>query len=257
MAYYYFQIDGESTTFDIDTEAINFQLPDVERNIEKVDLFTDGSFIKGNSNFLSGEITFSKKITQSENDYTTWGALRNAVMRWLSLPKYKVLYFYIVDTLGASYRQRVYPISKGGESYTSIRISDECSFTFQMEKGYFEKFATTSRVKTLTTTTLELMSVNNAGALRVSPLFTFIPTANFNLFQIELAEGYGFRLETSFYIDDEITYDCATGIATINSSEITGILSYGSIFDLEPGNNTLYIYATTGALTVSYNERYI
>lgn len=260
MAYYYLQVSGEGTTFDIDTEAIQITFPGVSRAFSKSDLFSDGSAIFGSGAFQTGKIIFTKKFKKSGTG-TAWNSLRTAVMRYLGLPKWKILYFYLVESTGiVTMRVRVWPISRGDEQYSSLVISNEMSFAFQMEKAYFEEVTETSTTKVLTTSApgvYETLTVTNNGIINTPPVIKFTPSVACSLFQVELATDYGFRLESSFLAGVEITYDCRTGMATVGGLTVNGILTAGSVFTLEPGTNTLYIYAAAGAFEVEHYERFI
>jgi phage-related protein len=127
-----------------------------------------------------------------------------------------------------------------------------------MVDGYFENTTASTTSRTLTTDTLEVMSVDNDGVLTAPPIITLTLTATCDLFQVEIGDGYGFRLEyTTWQIGDVLTYNCGTGVFTVNGNIETGLLTAGSVFELSPGTNTLYIYGAAGTLTVSINERFI
>jgi len=260
MAYYYFKIDGEAQTLDIDTEAISINFPSPARSWEKIDLANNSAYIRGDGSFITSEISFMKKFTQnaSTTATTAWNSFRAAIMRWLSVSRYKTLYFYIVSGDGDTLRARVVPSKSSGESYRSLNISSEITMTFIMVDGFFEKVTATTTTKTLISSTLETQVVNNLGVISTPPIFTLTLTATCDLFQVQLGEDYGFRLEFSTWSSGNvISYNCRNGVLTVNGNIETGLLTAGSVFNLEPGNNTLYIYAAQGSLDISINERYL
>jgi len=256
MSYYYFQIDGESDQLVLDTTAIDMTLPDISRAFEKIELFNNSAYITGDGNFRSGELSFTARYRKG-TDNTAWNTLRYAVARWIGLPRTKSLYFYIVDSDGTTFRTRVYPAGYNGESYRTLGISGDVTFRFIMRDGYYEKQTATTTSQTLTTDTLELMTVTNSGLLPAPPLIEYVPSTTATQLQVSIAEGYGFQLTGSWSSGTVLQYDCKTGKAYVDGNETTGLLASGSIFTLAPGSNTLYIYADEGEIEVSINERYI
>lgn len=260
MAYYYFKVDGEASTLDIDTEAIEVILPSPSRSWEKVDLANNSAYIRGDGSFIASEISFVKRFKKVDSSTAThaWHSLRAAVMRWLSVSRYKTLYFYIVDGDGNTLRARVVPSAASGESYRSLNISNDMTMTFIMVDGYFERTTATTTTKLLISTTLETQVVTNNGVIAAPPTLTLTLTDTCDLFQVQLGEDYGFRLEyTSWVSGDVLSYNCRNNTLTVNGNIETGLLTAGSPFNLEPGDNTLYIYGAPGSLDISINERYL
>jgi len=136
-------------------------------------------------------------------------------------------------------------------------MTDDITFSFQMETAYFQNIDDTSSTLSPASTAMETLSVTNSGILSTPPIITFTPSVAFTLLQVEIASGYGFRLESSFNAGQEIIFDCQTGIVTIQGEEVTGIQTGGSSFSLPSGTSTLNIYACQGALEVSWFERFI
>lgn len=260
MAYYYFKVDGEASTLDIDTEAIEVILPAPSRSYEKVDLANNTAYIRGDGSFIASTISFVKRFTKKSSESSThaWNSLRAAVMRWLSVSRYKTLYFYIVDGDGNTLRARVVPSGASGESYRSLNASSEITMNFLMVDGFFERTTASTTSKLLISSTLETQVVTNNGVIAAPPILTLTLTDICDLFQVQLGEDYGFRLEyTTWASGDVISYNCKNGVLTVNGNIETGLLTNGSIFNLEPGDNTLYIYGAPGTLDISINERYL
>lgn len=265
MAYFYLSSAGLDN-LELDQNVINITLPDLSRQYNAENLFSDGAVITGNGSIIPGQITFSMifhrkyKISGTWTTYlTAFNAFRNSVMRYFGLARYLPVYFNMVDASGNTLRQQVYPITKSGESYQyGAAISGETSFTFQMAKSYFYNTAAASSTYTVLSTGQEIFSVVNNGALSVAPMFSFVPSTGFTSFQIQLYYGnYGFTLGATFLTGQTITFDCSTGIVTQNGNVVAGIQSAGSIFNIPTGTVTMYITACPGTLTTSYNERYV
>lgn len=256
MSYFYFQVDGEVDQLILDTNAIEMNLPGISRNYEKIELFNNTAYITGSGNFKSSELTFTARYRKGTYN-TAWNDLRYAITRWIGITKRKALYFYIVDSNGDTFRTRVYPQSYGTESYRTINISNDISFSFFMKDGYYEKVTASSTTTTLTGTTVETLNVTNNGLLPVPPLIEFTPSATATQLQVTTNEGYGFKIEGSWSSGTIIQYDCKTSNVYINGNITAGLQTAGSVFTLEPGTSTLYIYAQAGDFEVSINERYI
>lgn len=264
MAYYYLSSTGLSN-FELDTNVVNLSFSGIERNYEAVKLFSDGSLIKGNGSIGARTINISQKFKKvytisgiRYDDNTTWNDYRYQLMTYMGLAKYQIVYFNIVDSNGNTLRQRVYPLNSGDESYSSINISSDVSFAFQMEKAYFYNVTASSNTYTLTSSDQELFSVVNNGVIPVAPMFTYTPTGAETSIQIQLFYGnYGFTLASTFNAGEPVTFDCGTGEITQNGNVVTGIQTEGSIFLIPPGTVQLYITAGAGTLLTTYNERYI
>lgn len=260
MAYYYLKADGSADTLDIDTHFTNIIFPNPSRSWEKVNLSNNQAYYKGDGSFIADQITLVKKfsIRESSGSATAWSAFRAEVMRWLAISRYKTLYIYVVTGDGKTLRARIVPAGASGESYQNLSLSSEVSITFNMVDGFFENTTATTTTKVLTTDSLETQVVTNNGVIAAPPIITLTLTAGCDLFQVQLGEDYGFRLEyTSWVSGDVVSYNCKTGVLTVNGNIETGHLTSGSIFDLEPGDNTLYIYGAAGTLDISINERYL
>ena len=256
--YYYIQIgDDNGTVFNLDSNAIQIGMPGITRNYSQIPLFNDGSFIVGQGNLVSGSITFDKTFRAGKDDKTAWNTLRQNVMKLMGTPKWTDVWFYIVDANMRVMKAKVYPLSTSGEGYSTFRISDTVTFTLMMEKGYFEAVDDTTYSKTLTSKDLTQLYVTNSGSVSVAPVIEFISTINFTLFQVQMAIGYGFRIETTFNIGDDIIFDCSTGQLTINGIKRNNYQTAGSSFQLPTGQSILSIIATSGTFSIKWNERFI
>jgi len=256
MSYFYLQIDGEADQLVIDTNARTLSLPGQSRQFSLIPMFHDGGIISGMGSFIPGIISFSvvyKKGTGS----IAFNSARYALTKWLGVPKFKTLYFYIVDNDGNILRQRCYPVGSGNENYSTFGISDTIEFRFQLEKPYFENTTASTTNYTATSNGIEPFTIINNGQLETPPLFTFTPTGALASLTIQLTEGYGFELTSSFGAGEPITYDCKDSSITVNGEIVTGIQTDGSTFNMPPGTNVLYITAGAGALVTSINERYL
>lgn len=256
--HYYLQVDGSASILDIDNNFMEVIFPKASRIWEKIELANNQAHYRGEGSFSPDQISIIRKFKKNDSTTATtaWNSFRATIMRWISVSRFKTLYFYIVDGDGVTLRARVIPSGTSGESYSSLIVSSPVTMSFLMVDGFFEKTTATTTTKTLTTSTIETQVVTNSGALPAPPTFTLTLSAVCDLFQVQLGEDYGFRLEYSTWQPgDVISYNCRNGQLTVNGNIETGLLVSGSIFDIEPGDNTLYIYGAPGVLDISINER--
>lgn len=255
MATLWLAVEGEGTTYSIDDNIVSVAITARQRGYEQINQFRNGAYISGAGQFAPGSLILERNYKKSGSG-NVWNSLRNALLYYLTIPFYKKLYIYRVDSSGVETRARIVPASIGGEKYTSYAISEMNSFEFYFMDAYWQRTSATSQAQTLTSTTLEIVTVNNVGTYDVYPQIQMVPTSTMSTFQIQLAEGYGFTLTQSVTSGQTLIYNCADSTITLNGNAITGIQTAGSTFSLAPGSNTLYVYAQAGTLTISYNERY-
>jgi len=255
MATLWLAIEGEATTYVIDNNIVSVSFSDRSRGYSQIEQFRNGSYISGSGQFKPGILTLEKKYTKTGSG-NAWNTARENILYFLTIPFYKKLYIYRVDSNGVETRARIVPSVVGSEKYNSYAISEMNAFQFYFVDAYWMATTGYSQDQTLTSTTLEIMSIINSGVFEVYPQIQMIPTSTMSTFQIQLSEGYGFKLTQSITAGQTLIYNCADSSITIDGNSITGIQTAGSTFALAPGTNSLYIYAQEGTITVSYNARF-
>jgi hypothetical protein len=264
MTYFYLSSEGTVglNDFLLDQNIIDITLPNLDRNYQAIDKFSDGCIIDGEGSLKSAQISFNMQFRTKHDSISYANAFnfyRNSIMRYFGVSKNQIIYFNRVNADGTIHRQRIYPFNKSSENYQyGAGISGNVSFTFQMENSYYyDTVANTSNYSVLSTG-YESFSVINNGVIPVSPLFSFVPSSNFSSISITLHYGnYGFTLAGTFLLGQTLTFDCATNIITQNGNVVAGIQSAGSIFSIPTGSTLLHITACAGVLTTSFNERYL
>jgi hypothetical protein len=241
-------------SFAIDSNAMSVQLPDMTRTYTKNSQYNNRASIFGKGNLEPQTIVCTTKF-RSTTGGTAINAFRTTVNKWLSIPIYRDLYFYLFDTTALKLKRiKIYPETKSGENYKYIAYSDDISFSFQCETGYFESLIVTRQSFTVTGSG-DQVTINNSGSMVASPVIRFIPTGFFTALAIQKFIGYGFTLLGSFQASQEITYDCKNENVYINGVQTYGLQTAGSRFDLDPGNNIIYLpNDTAGTLIIEYFE---
>jgi hypothetical protein len=265
MSTYYYLSSTGLNDLELDSNAIDVTFSQVDRAYTVDNHFSNGAIINGTGSLIPGQVTISlrfRKIYTLNNIRVSatscWNAYKTFIMRYFGLAKNQPVYINVLDSSGNTLQQRIYPMSKSSEKYSSLVMSNTLSLTFQMENAYLYNTTANSTNYTVLTTTQELFSVSNNGIMPVSPLFSFVPSQGLTSFQIQLYYGnYGFTLSTTFLTGQTITFDCGTSIVTQNGNVVSGIQSQGSRFEIPVGTVQMYITACPGVLTTSFNERYI
>ena len=248
------QVDGEAGQFNIDESVITVSFDQKSRGYEQIPQFRNGAYISGSGQFSPGSLSLQLKHKKTGTG-NAWNAARSAAIYFVTIPFYKKLYVYRTDSYGVVSRAKIVPSGLGAESYTTYSISDATTFDFYFVDAYWEDVTGTTQTQAITSNSLEIMSIDNTGELDVFPQISFTPTSNFTNFQIQLAEGYGFKLSYAFLAGGLIVYKCSDSTITINGNSITGIQTAGSTFSLAPGVNSLQVFADPGILLVAYNRR--
>lgn len=265
MAWLWFYNDTTSTTYNLDDNVINLNLGGVKRNFTIAEYAgADGGHLKGDGSYRSNIITISKRNISDATSDTAWNANRNTINKLLTIPKSNMLYLYIrngEDT--KTYRTRVIPMDRGAETWGYLTITDPVSYNFRSLWGYLEIIPGSETTDTLAITgsTEQTLSVTNAGNIETPIECNFTPTGAESLFQVTLADSFGFRLEkTNFAAGVEIKYTTADGKLYFDDIEqkASQYLTGGSVFKIPPGTFNLYILCSgAGSFDYSFKERVI
>jgi len=193
---------------------------------------------------------------------TTWNSTRNDFFEWINTANWDNLWFYIKHNDGTTItRTRCYPSPSSSEKYNYIKVSEAMTFEFLCPKPYFTNTTASTGTKAIADSSEHSQAITNNGNLETSIQCKFTPTGTETLFQVELADDYGFRLEKyNFAAAEQIVYDTADGSMTINSLSVNAsqYLTAGTIFNLPIGASTLYITCSgAGTFAWSFSERYI
>ena len=261
---YFWLYDG-STTYSLDDNVISLTIGGVSRNYEVVQFAGgDGGHITGDGNLASNTITFSRKNKLDSTSSTAWNAARNTLISWFTKAKSTDLYLRIrngEDT--KTYETLIKPVTKGDVQFNTLGITNAETFDFVSEWGYFQIITGSETTDTLAITgsTEQTLSVTNAGNIETPIECNFTPTGAESLFQVTLADSFGFRLEkTNFAAGVEIKYTTADGKLYFDDIEqkASQYLTGGSVFKIPPGTFNLYILCSgAGSFDYSFKERVI
>ena len=263
MAWFWLYDDTASETYSLDDNVINLNIGGVNRNFNVEDFSgADGGYLRGLGNYSTNTITISKKNKLDSTSSTAWNAARNTLIKWLSKPKNNVLYLRIRNGENTKTVQtRIIPISKGDDTYANISITGTVSYSFQSLWGYFENTTASTDTLAITGSSEQSLEIINSGNIETPIECNFTPTGAETLFQVVLADSYGFRLEkTSFAAGVEIKYTTADGKLYFDDIEqkASQYLTGGSVFKIPTGTFNIYITCSgAGSFDYSYNERYI
>lgn len=253
--YYYITADGVGT-LNIDSTMFDISLPGITRQYSLITQFASNGRITGTGGITPGVITMSARNRAGANA-TAFNAARLALMAFIGAARTSDMIFHIVHADGTTeYTVPVVPISSGAERYSSLRVSDVFQINFQMLNGYYEAATATTQTETLTTSP-ENITVSYSGIVPVYPVISFTPSGTISQFQIERSDGYGIQLTVDVSAGQVLTIDCRDGAIYIGSTQITGVQTGGSTFQLLPGDNVLTVYAGAGTLEIEYNSRVI
>ena len=256
--------DG-TNTYSLDDNATSLTIGGVSRGYEVVEFAgADGGHIIGNGNLATNTITFGRKNRIDSTSNSAWNADRNTLISWFARAKTTDLYLRIQNGEETkTYETLIKPISKGNFQLTNIAISNAESFEFVSEWGYFQIIAGSETTDTLAITgsAEQSLEITNAGNIEAPIECNFTPTGAESLFQVTLADSFGFRLEkTNFDAGVEIKYTTADGKLYFDDVEqkASQYLTEGSVFKIPPGTFDLYIRCSgAGSFDYSFKERVI
>lgn len=255
---YFYLWNGSSldTPFVIEDEANNINFGQTERFYDALETFSDNTIISGIGNLKPRSFDFDLIYTAG-TDETAWNSKRSTLLKMMALPKWEELFLYSKDTDNLVRRARIYPKGISNESYDNLRISNSINYSFLMETAYFEAVNESSVTINIADTNESSTTLTISGETAVSPVITFTTATAFNEFSLKLGSGYGFILDSNFSSGDIIEIDCRTGIIQVNAIEVSGIMTFGSFFKLQVGDNKIYIIADVCEVVINYYERYL
>jgi hypothetical protein len=261
MAYFWLY-DG-TNTYSLDDNVVSLVIGSVNRNYEVKNFAgADGGYITGDGNLSTNTISFSRKNRLDSTAGTAWNAARNILINWFTKTKSEDIYLRILNGEGTdTYETKIKPFNKGDIQFTTLGITNAESFEFVSEWGYFQKITAETDTLAITDNTEHSLSVTNGGNIETPIECNFTPTGAESLFQVTLADSYGFRLEkTNFAAGVEIKYTTADGKLYFDDVEqkASQYLTAGSVFKIPPGTFYLYILCSgAGSFDYSFNEREI
>lgn len=265
MAFFWLY-DG-TNTLELDSVVNGLTLGGSKRNFEVIEFAgTNGGSIRGFGNYQPKTIIVTRKEIAESGDSTAWNSRRNDFMLWFTAPAYKIIWFYVKNGEGTlTLRTRVYCQEIDQDSYKYYRITEsERAFKLISPDGFFENVTATDNSSTplaIVDNTENTVAITNAGNIECPCIFYFTPTANQTSFQVKLADGYGFKLEQTYFLaGKEIKYNTLDGSLYIDNvlQNPLQFLTAGSIFQLPPGAVNIYVTCSgAGSFEYEFYTRYI
>jgi hypothetical protein len=250
--------------FDLGSNCKELTLGGSKRSYKVIDYIgSNGGTLRGFGNYSSKTFQVSINLRATSGQASYHNATRTLINQWFSRMIYDPVYLYIVtsDASPVTKRTKVYCTDFGAEKIKYERGLIEKNFTLVSPSGYFENVTATTGTQALANSSVYTVSVTNAGDIDCPVKLKYTPTGNETYFIVEIADTFGFKLgATYFNAGEQIIYNTANNALTINgvAINVSNYLISGSIFNLSPGVNTLYVQASgAGAFAYEYNTRYI
>jgi hypothetical protein len=267
MSDLYFYIISAGETYDFTGSATqsvaSIDIGGLKRNYNVIPTTgSSGGIMKGSGKYGSRTIKITRNEFVDSGDDHIWNDRRDEIMKHFGRADYQDFKIYIEKADGsATYFINCKPAQMGGDKFTNLNLSDSRSMTFISDEAFFQKTtATTSGTTAITANTEESVVVNNTGTAETPVVLKITPTANATRIQVKTFEDFGLLFEGSFTANNQIIYDTETGEMTINAVQVKAsqYISSGAPFNLESGNNTLYVTVDAAANFITeYTERLI
>ena len=257
-----FWLSDNTTTLDHgdNVRTINLGGSDREYEIQR--------FARSNGGYLKGVGNYSpKKFTLTRDDYiedsaelTAWNERRNDFVRWATRETYDDVYLnmsYSTDAI--TLRTLVYFDQIPDDEFDMTWNANlKRKYGMLSPSGYWETTTNVTTSVAITSTNEQAVTITNAGNIPCSPTFTFTPDGVCSVFQVRMAEGYGFRLEATFSTI-AITYNMDNGILQLGGATVdhTNYLTNGTPFNFPVKSTYIYVTASSGTFEYSFPKRFI
>lgn len=258
-----FWLSNDTTSVNLGDEVKEIELGESERSFEVARFArSNGGFIRGIGNYSPKKFSFTRDdfITTSAEQHA-WNQQRNNFMVWFTQPFYQDLYLnmqYSTDTI--SLQTQVYPLKLPEDRFNETwNINFSRGFELISPSGVWENTSATTGTTTIGSTSEQMVIVDNDGVIEAVPTYSFTPDGAGTLFQVKIAEGFGFRLEGTFSSGVTIDYQM-DGRMFIGGAEVdvSNYLTAGSPFNFPSNRSThVFVSATVGTFGWSLKDRYV
>lgn len=258
----YFWISNGTTTLNLDDYVSSLEVGGLKRNFNVEDFAgTNGGYLKGIGNFSPRKLKFQKIERAEGTDGTAFNSRRNDFMAFFLKPFWEDWYFYIKDGEGTStYRTLCYCTDIDSDKYKYVRISDDKKFEIILPNPVFESTTVNSTNVAITGSNEQTVTITVGGNTDANPIYSFTPTAAETSFQVSSSEGWKWRLDGTFALGVQISFNMGNGELTIGGAvvDLTSYLIAGSPFPLVCGTNTIYVKCSgAGTFNYSYSNRIV
>lgn len=261
-----FWLSDDSTTLDLGDNVRKITLGGSEREytIEKF-ARSNGGWIKGIGNYSPKKFSLTRDdFMESSSELHAWNARRNEFIKWATRESYEDIYLNMYYSTGAStdaiiLRTLVYFTDIPEDEFEgSWATNFKRKYTLISPSGIWETTTEVTGSTAITSTNEQAVIITNGGNVACSPTFTFTPDGACSVFQVRIAEGYGFRLDGTFSTI-AISYNMDTGNLTIGGAVVdyTNYLTMGTPFNFPVKSTYVYITASSGTFEWNFKQRYI
>lgn len=261
-----FWLSDSSTTLDLGDNVRVISLGGSEREytIEKY-ARSNGGYLKGIGNYSPKKISFSRDdFMENSSELHAWNARRNDFVKWATRESYDDIYLNFYYSTGAStdaivLRTLVYFTELPEDEFdNNWAVNFKRKFGLISPSGIWETTTDITGSTAITSTNEQAVVISNNGTVPCAPTYTFTPDGTCSVFQVRMAEGYGFRLDGTFSTV-AITYDMDDGTLTIAGAAVdyTNYLTDGTPFNFPAKSTYVYVTASSGTFEWSFKQRYI
>lgn len=247
-----YRLENDSTYLILDNYMVNFEtgLPGTSYDIS--DTIGHGFIVSGSGNLGGRTVSLSRVFTKDQESE------RKTYIEWFTRNRSKTTYLRRTTT-NFDGIQEVITSLQDGESFNirDFNFSKELKFTAYMENPFFESTSLTSSTFAISSSNKNTITAN-INCNKVFPNFQMVSTKAMTQFEIKNAEGYGFHVDYNFQPNDVVNISTTDSdlIFSINSIRADGFFTSSSCpFELNSSNNTLYVKADTGILTIKYYQQ--
>jgi hypothetical protein len=253
-----------TNTLDLGSNCTELKLGGSKRSY-KIDEYigANGGVLKGFGNYSAKTFEVTFQLRASNGQATYHNSTRTLINQWFTRMVFQPVYLYVItsDASLVTKRTLVYCTNIGDEKISYQRGFINKSYTIISPSGYFENTTASTGTLAVTDSSVNTVSITNAGDIDTPIKLKYTPTGNETYFQVETFDTHGMKLgATYFNAGEKIIYDTNDNSLSIAAQEVnlTNYLISGSIFNLSPGVNTLYVQCSgPGLFEYEYNSRYI
>ena len=255
--------DSSSDTLILDSTVQEVSIGGADRDYKVIDYAgAPGGQIRGFGVIGPRKLRVGRKEKAESGDINFFNSRRENLIEWFSKPRYKNIWLYIRNGEDdTTVRTRAYPQQISDDKFKFLRITDMKSFDLLLPDGVFQNISASTGTLAITGSTTQQQALTNNGTWETPIELKFTPTGNETLFQVELSDQFGIRLEKNdFTAGQQIVYNTLDGSMTIGGLDVlpSQFLTAGTVFNIPPGACTLDIKCSgAGTFAWSYNERYI
>lgn len=258
-----FWLSDDSTTLDLGDNVHTISLGGNNRNFNVVEFAnSNGGYLRGVGNYSPKKFTFTRDdyITTSAEQHP-FNSQRNTFMKWFTRSFTTYVYLnmaYSTDLI--TLRTKVYPTKLPEDEFANNWVRDfGREFEVISPSGIWETTTQITTSVTISSSNEQEITITNNGVIECAPIFSFTPSTGCSVFQVKMADNFGFRLEATFSSGVQISYYMNTGILTIGGAEVdvSNYLILGSPFLFPAKTTSIFVTACNGVFEYSFPLRYI